>query len=345
VAADGERKGYWLSDRHLKRRRGLDVLTELYETDVNVNVATDDHRKFLFSYRRRGRQFEFIAQDDDANAWLTSTYLDRWARHSHGGAYSLEEWFRRSAHTLVVYGEAFYALDFTPNGGDYLAFDEPRWLPIETMRPEYWDGDLVGFRQRYSRRAEDERVRGARFEFEPEEVVWLKWPASLPPGREGASPVRTVIADARAIDRFREWSLLSSYSATYPEDKSLPVERARYADHDAEWRKMREHEASLFAALGVPQAFHRSIPMTAYFVAWELCQFGERVALLRDYLISQFNAQVMAVWAAKNSLPEVPRLSPLDYPSPGDWRSAFLQYEDGTRSFDELRDMFFDKAS
>ena len=89
-----------------------------------------------------------------------------------------------TAESLAIYGQTFFATGFVENVEEYAAFGEPRWLPVETMKACTRRGRLQGFLQQYSQYAEMESVRGARFEFEPEEVLWLKWPKELPP-RQG----------------------------------------------------------------------------------------------------------------------------------------------------------------
>ena len=339
MSSQGERKGYWVPDEYLQAKRGMGILRRLTEWDAHMRNAVGNYRTFLFDYMRDEAHVKVLCEDTAATRWIAETYAQGryWGRSS--AAFNLVDWLRQAAHSLAVHGEIFYAIDFVQDDIGYVAFGEPRWLAPETMYVGRRRGKPTSFVQQYSPRAAREDVRCKRFVFGPHEVLWLRWPQALPPGREGTSPISKVVVHAKGARRFMDWLLLRSRADAYPEDKTPAVERARYERHEDQERKRDYHLASLLANMGVPQAFHRDIAMTEHFVAWELCGFGERIAVLREYLVTEFSEQVLRVWAKRNSVVDIPRLRAVGYPSPQDWRDAFCKYERNAMSLEDVRNM------
>jgi hypothetical protein len=334
-----ERKGYPLRDEYLARQRGFARLQRLEESSVYVSKAVEAYAHRLFDYTRRSPHFEVQCRDQAAAQWVHDNCLERW-RDDDG--YSrigeLTEVLRSLVHAVCTFGRSFCAIDFADSADGYLRFGKPRWLAVETVTPRFRFGQVTGFVQQYTRHAEDEEAKGTRFEFARDEVLWLQWPQTLPPGRMGASPLTRVLKDAGKADEFLGWMNLHAYAGTHPENHRFEVERARYGSFDREKQRHERRVARVLSRMGVPQIFWLGTqrPMTDYFLTWELCEFGKRVSYLREYLLDEFNRQVLGAWARRNGLSEMPVIRTVGYPSPDDWQRIFAEYTRGERTTESV---------
>jgi hypothetical protein len=244
----------------------------------------------------------------------------------------LMSWFRQVVGSLLTYGEVFYSVGF----GDWIdgrpEIYPPKWLPPETMSPVREGSNVVGFRQEYSDDLDRSELRGKRIEFERSEVLHLRWPECLMQCSH-VPPVASVVRDVAAAEAAFQ---LQSDIITARTEVSIGAadgwqsERIAVMDPAAKRREFDERRAIIARKLGVPLSMANvDLPYTEYFATLEFARFGKRLAVLREYLVGEFNSQVLAHWGRRVGTSNPPLLRLDGYCSSEEWALVETTAEDG----------------
>jgi len=77
-------------------------------------------------------------------------------------------------------------------------------------------------------------------------------------------------------------------------------------------------------------------PMTEYYEAYYFGKIRKRIALIREYLVDQFNAQVVEPLCRKNDLTEQARINLVGYLSSTDIENLIRKFQQGQVSENEV---------
>ena len=159
-------------------------------------------------------------------------------------------------------------------------------------------GYVTSFYQQYSKRCKDEKLC-KKTAFTPDEIFFVEWVFTKGLSK-GISPLKPLIPYADRHLKFLEVMTSKTYAMAHPKDHSLKVEKARFASWDKEKKLNNISELIIRATIGT----WSNAPMTEYFATLRFAQSRQKIAVIREYLVEQFNLQVMSNLSKKNGLDE-----------------------------------------
>jgi hypothetical protein len=281
----------------------------------------------VFPPNDRGGFFEVQGPPGSARAIVEADLFGRSTRDELWAHGSLVSDLGSVVRLMMRDGEAFMHFDFAA-----LADEEPARLvhfaplPAETILPR-----RDGFEQFYS--GADEVQSGGRpvdkehlVEFKREEILHLKWPLELP--RRQRSPVEQARRLGSVGDEWSALGLLSIEVPQYPLESMLPVVRARLGRYAGYLDRMKD--ATLRAADAVYAA--RTEGVTEFFMLDRVLRNRLAVAQVRDFVVKEFNQQVMRVWCRRNNWPWLGLAMRVDFFGVEDWTAMRDELERGTLS-------------
>jgi len=153
------------------------------------------------------------------------------------------------------------------------------------------------------------------------DVLFFEW--LLPPKRnKGISPVDRVVDAYSRMGRMHEAALAIMGSYAYPDDISFRAERARWKNLSKvndELKKLRiDITAELYGFVG-------NEPVTKYSDGYQVLKYRERLAIVREYLINQFNIFVNR-FSELTGYARSCRLNLIDYPTPEKIRETIEKF-------------------
>ena len=303
-------KGYCIPDEALKKAKGYDKLENLSSYDLTINSSIDSLVLTLFDFRKSHFIIE-NAVDGDWSKFFTEMFIDdNYTREIYGQySYDLEGFLRGVLHSIIVFGKSFCAVDYLNDGatGRWIV-ERIRWLPVETVSPVYEkEGAIKGFTQQYSAKCSYETAQNYEAEFLPDEVFFVEW--VFDEDKKGVSPLLALLGNSQTENKLFDLIQKQSYAFTHPDDHSRNAERARYSSfQEAKKRSDIAKIKSIAKIGGIIQQ-----PMTDYYYAYYFAKNRKKVAAIREYLVDQFNAQVLTVISRKNNLPQPARIKIVGY--------------------------------
>lgn len=298
-------------------------------------------RGSLFSYKRE-KHFDIDCSSSDLGRFFTDVLLRDGFDEIYGQAYDLEEFLRGVLQSLLIFGRVFYKIDwaqedYTKNKKRWVV-KRIRWLAVETMDIIESNDQIRGFKQEYSDHCGSKDLRGIRVDFEPDEVFFVEWGFDGEEKR-GLSPLKRLVPLCKEWDGFLGYVNLLTKATYHPEDRSYAVERARYTPWEEAKKKNDQCKIRIQDALGeIPDA-----PMTEYYDLYHFVKSRRKLAQIREYLLSEFNKQIVNVISKKNSFSESPRIKLIGYKSENEIEELYTSYKNKEVSNKEVRDALRDE--
>ncbi len=299
-------KGSHLPDRSLAREQGHDQL------DDAIRDATRLHNEFssaALSPCAYGKDvFRIIFEEDSLRQVLTQHFFTGYrSRDVYGGAHSFNDFLHHLMNGLLLRGKVFYAIDWekTTVGDGSLWLPSFRYLPTATMSKVHLF-PFGSYLQKYSlwewikyRRHSSYDVK-LRTYFKKNEILYLKYPHT------NSSPVRSCLRYLPQLADFFHSHLYRTTAMTYPEDVKFSIARARYQDSNVEMRKERLLKSKIARAFHVDE--YNPLPITSYYDVYSVVKNRKFSNDFRQYLLEQFNKQVMLPLAKLNNLKAIPEV-------------------------------------
>lgn len=203
------------------------------------------------------------------------------------------------------------------------------WLAPETLKERRRHGQVIV--EQFVRRQARPDYGEYWCEFTSDEIFKLEWP--LPP-RSKRSPRQAALAIGGPEDRLSERSLLNFGAFNEPDEKFITYARARLRRYSGAFRESRLVAARVNDTLFSPPRE----PMTQFFEIDRIVRGRVAAAQVREYVVGEFNRQVLARWAARNSWGEltlqlVPRMLTAD-----EWRQVGEMYGANELSYEDVVD-------
>jgi hypothetical protein len=170
----------------------------------------------------------------------------------------------------------------------------------------------------------------AFFRFEPDELFELEWPLAAPVGSH--TPYAAALRIGLAEDRLMERAPLAMRAQTEPDERLLPFVRARLGAYDDSIAEVRRVSARVRDSIFEPV----TEPVTRFFEIDRVVRTQIAACEFRDYLIREFNRQVLGRWATANAwgLLELEWV-PAQF-SATDWRDVGQGFRDRELSYDDI---------
>lgn len=303
-------KGYCIPDEALRKAKGYDELENLSSYDLTIHSSIDSLVLTLFDFRNKHFVIE-NAVDEDWNQFFTEMFIDHnYTREIYGQfSYDLEGFLRGALHSIIVFGKSFYAVDYSNESstGRWIV-ERIRWLPVETVSPIYGKkGAIKGFTQQYSANCSYEMARNYKAGFLPDELFFIEW--AFDGDKKGVSPLLSLRSNSQTENKLIDLALKQSHAFAHPDDQSRSAERARYSSFQKAKKRSDVAKIKIIAKIG---GIIRQ-PMTDYYDAYYFAKNRKRVAIIREYLVDQFNSQILASISNKNGLPQPARLKIVGY--------------------------------
>lgn len=349
-------KGYVFNDPFLGFIRGYDRLEAATRNTMELSNEVDLVHYALFPLRdvpvadRLGyitheRNYFSIECDDsalkqDLEAYFTDEHS--WYRDGlYGQGDSAGVFLEGIARQLLVTGDAFHTIEWEEvdiNGKKYKFPVDFKYLRNETMKVIREGGVVIGYRQKYSLFTyfKEKKFKGWKdekkprsFEFEKDEVIYCQYPFAK------KSPTVQSIKYLCTIKKFWQFGIDQSRSGVEIESFYLPLEKARCAvfaqekrKHDLARGKIRTIFNYLIDANG-PK-------MTQFYDIYTMIRYKKFLNNMRDYLVREFNEQVLAVVAKKNNFNCRPKLVYSGFLSNTELDLALQKYINGTLNLDQM---------
>jgi hypothetical protein len=296
----------------------------MHMADAHLGAATDA-LKYRVIPSLEADAFEIVGDSQAAVAAATETLLDGgsdfWREPSINMAF-------QSYVSQLVYQRTTYSyIQFSET--DPVALERIDWLTPETITKIKRGGT-----QHYEQFIRKELTEGRGpvcFTFDEDEVWELTWPFPWPPG--AISPYRAALQVGLKEDRLMESVSLPVRAQTQPEEFFITFARARHnAYRDA------LTETRLLAAKASDRLFYMAAnePITQYFEIKRLTRNEIAVCEMRDYLIREFNRQVLMRWANRNQWGNLALVSRAKLLSARDWADVWSGFEDRSLSYDDV---------
>jgi len=349
-------KGYVIYDPFLGFVKGYDRLEAATRNVMELSTEVDSVRYALFPFRdvpvvdRPGyvtheRNYFSIECDDptlkkDIEAYFTDEHS--WYRDDlYGQGDSVGGFLEGLARQLFVTGDAFHMIEWEEidiKGKKYQFPVDFGYLRNETMKVIREGRTIIGYQQKYSlftylkeKRFKnwENKEKPRSFNFEKEEVIYCQYPFAK------KSPTAQSIRYLRPIKKFWQFGIDQARSGVDVESRYLPLEKAWHTTYTREKRKYdlaRNKIRTIFNYLmdtNGPQ-------MTQYYDIYTVIRYKKYLNDLRDYLVREFNEQVLSVVAKKNNFASVPKLVYGGFLSNIELNAALQGYENGTLTFDNI---------
>ena len=310
--AGGGCGGSHIDDPFLSYIKGHKELSEAAWDAMSLHNEIDDFALHLFPVGAR-KNFSLQHPDKKIKDDLTLYFVKTAYGLSDGLYGNLHElaWFLREVgRHLLIEGEAFHAIDWSDKKIEDSLYTLPlrfRYLRTSTMRVKRRHGRIIGFSQKYSwigtllnQRSYGRHgwEKSRKVEFDVSDVFYTRYPF----GRR--SPAKRAMRYVRKVFDSWDFAMYRSKGAAHPEMHEIRVEQARFRPYNEENAKRelaRGKISKIFDYLYKGK-------MTQFYDVYQVVHFRKRLNDFRNYLIQQFNTQVLNVLAEKNGFKEAPKV-------------------------------------
>lgn len=349
-------KGYVFDDPFLGSIKGYDRLEKATWNAMELSGEVDSVRYALFpprdvpvadrpGYITHERNYFGIECNDpalknDLEAYFTDEHS--WYRDGlYGQSDAVGGFLEGIARQLLVTGDAFHMLEWDEvdiRGKKYQFPVDFEYLRNETMKVIREHGVIVGYRQKYSlftyfkeKKFKDweDKEKPRSFEFEKDEVIYCQYPFSK------KSPTEQSIKYLKPIKKFWQFGMDQARSGVEVESHYLPLEKTRHTTYSREKRKhdiARGKIRTIFNYL----MDANGPKLTQYYDIYTVIRYKKFLNDMRDYLVHEFNEQVLAPVSRKNAFINVPKLTYSGFLSNAELDFALQGYTNGTLSFDQV---------
>jgi hypothetical protein len=311
MANNKNQKGYWLDDPFLSYIKGH---TRYEETSHDGMQFTVELRglQALFPYTRDpSDHFVITHLGSRISRILNEHFITRQRSYEriYGNMFDITGFFGSILEQTAIYGDNYYAIRWTvpENTTDLILVDDFTYLHASTMHVKRSLGRRIrGYKQRYSRLAflnhSYDRERKVRsFDFAPDEILHIKYPFGK------IQPTKQSMGLLKKSQAYWKFTLDYTRSGGSVVGMGVNAERARYKKYAAEQR------AFQFTRAIICKNFHqfesiRELPRTDYYDAYILCRYMRDKVQARQFLVDQFNEQVLVPLARRNNIKKPPVL-------------------------------------
>lgn len=312
------------SDR-LRGLKGFEFLGELNHSDPTIHNAVRMVTNMLFDYRRDDKHFEVECENPRLREAVERELLDRLAGRQAKfgiGNHDLVRFLRSKAASIMVYGRSFSRVGWQENEGDsaHWRIKSFRGLFPGSIRPIGKEG--YEWKRRQSEYDLNSPIVTERLS--KEEIFSLEWVFDGEANRSKPPLERVVKHYKRGLD-FMTLCAANTYAWANPNDKRFWVERARHADMKKAIEEERQRRLLMTKELGIPELYPPP-PTTSYYDVYYMVKFRKRLAQIREYLVSQFNEQVVRQLAVKNGFSEHVALRAISYRTVKEIEDVFEQF-------------------
>jgi len=349
-------KGFVTPDPFLAFIKGYDRLEAAPRNAMELSNEVDSVRYALFPLRdvpvagRPGyvtheRNYFSIECGDpvlkkDLEAYFTdehSFYRDG----LYGQGDSVGGFLEDIAWQLLVTGDEFNMIEWDEvdiKGRKYRFPVDFEYLRNETMKVILKRGTIVGYRQKYSLftyfkekkfRDWEEKEKPRSFEFEKDEVIYCQYPFAK------NSPTAQSIKYLHLIKKFWQFGIDQGKSNIEVENHYLPLEKARYTTYAQEKRKYDVARGKIRTIFNYLMD-DNGPRLTQYYDIYTVIRYKKFLNDMRDYLVCEFNEQVLAVVVKKNGFTCIPKLVYNGFLSNAKLDAALQSYREGTLTVDQI---------
>lgn len=326
-------KGYVFPDENMRKTKGFAVLGYLYSRNPIIHSAINDVTLSLFNVFRK-EHFEITYVKPELSKVFAELVSDYPIEGIYGNNfYGLDNFLTDVFRNILIFGKAFYPIDYMQEQspkGDFWKIRRIRWLPPETMKIDHSRGNVKSFSQQYSRDCKDKKLCKKTL-FLPDEIFYVKWIFTKGLAK-GLSPLKLLISHAERHLKFLELMTNKTYAMANPQDHSLKIERARFASWNEEKKLNDTSELIIRATIGT----WLDAPMTEYYATLRFAQSRQKIALIREYLMEQFNLQVINILLKKNSLTKSPIVKLKGYLTSGEIDLLIAKFDKAEISQEEI---------
>lgn len=349
-------KGHVFDDPLLGYIKGYHRLEAVSRNSMELSMEVDSIRHALFPLRdvpvpdRPGyitherNYFSIECDDPDLRRDLEMYFTDEHSFYRdglYGQGDSVGGFLEDIAWQLLITGDEFYMIEWDEvdiKGKKYQLPIDFEYLRNETMKVRRKQGEIIGYRQKYSiftylkeKRFKDwnNEKKPRSFEFEKDEVIYCQYPFAK------KSPTARSLKYLKIIKKFWQFGIDQSRSGIEVESHYLPLERARYTTYASEKRKYDIARGKIRTVFNYLMDTNGP-RMTQYYDIYTVIRYKKYLNNFRDYLVREFNEQVLAVVAKKNSLVSVPKLVYNGFLSNTELDAALQGYKNGNLTFDQI---------
>ena len=326
-----EEKGLWFTDNFKHYIKGYSALTKAVDDGLEgLRNMVDAFQYAIFPSREvpSPRHLGYVTHEHDyfhishpndkTKEVLESYFLDKHSRFSEGlyeGRDNLSDMFSMSLRNLLIYGKSFCAIEWQEveiSKKKYILPTSFHALDVSSTRKSFFGS---GFRQKYSLISyftdhqfkklygEDETYK-RKFKFKDEEVIYFKYPF------HGKSPVQRTYKLVPVLRNFWQFGINQQRTSLEPDNHTIALEKARYKTYKNKNRENLLLKSKLMTTF--KNVVSPGLNITQYYDVYTVIRYRKHLNDLRNYLVEEFNKQVLQRVAEKNEWKVVPVLS-FDY--------------------------------
>lgn len=305
-------KGYGVDDPFLSYVKGYRELDDAAGDAMRLSIEIDHIISSLYPHKIWDG-FCVEHPDKEVKNALTHHFLQAHLRSNgqlYGDYHRFPNFLRGIAKHLLIERGAFYAIYWGQrniNGYRYVLPLRFRYLRTCTMRVKRKHGHIIKFYQKYSwigqllnqkKYGRDTNQKFREVEFDKSEVFYTRYPFGV------ESPAKASLKYVRKILNFWDFGYYQSKGAAHPKMHDISVERARFRTYKEENRKRELIRGKIRKVFN----YLYEGKITQFYDAYQMVQFKKKLNDFRNYLLREFNEQVLEVVARKNRFKEIPKI-------------------------------------
>lgn len=256
----------------------------------------------FFTISHRGKNIEKILNEHFISR---QRYTDR----IYGNTYDLGGFFGSLLQQSAIHGEHYYEIDWKvyEDKNKLVLVDYFGYLHSSTMHTKRdISGNITGYSQRFSRLSFKQKVYGPDIKsrvtnFATDEILYITYPFGSP------HPVKKSLKLLKNTAAY--WKFGLDYARSMGSKINMPyaAEKARYKEYP---RVTREYK---LAKAKISRNFHQidgmqDLSMSTYYDVYNVCDYLGFKMRARQFMVDEFNKQVLAPLAARNNIKNVPVL-------------------------------------
>ncbi len=309
-------------------RDGMQFVIELRGVD-SLFPHTNNPSEF-FTISHKGKNIQRILNEHFISR-------QRYGDRLYGHTYDLGGFFGSLLQQSAIHGEHFYEIDWKiyDDKNNLILVDDFRYLHSSTMHTKRdMSGNITGYSQRYSRISFKKKTYGSDLKnrvtnFEPTEILRIEYPFGSP------HPVKKSLKLLKTTSAYWKFNLDYARSAGSKIGMPYSAEKAKYKDYSREIRKYKLTKAK------ISKNFHQidgmqDLSMTAYYDVYNVCNYLEFKMRARQFMVDEFNKQVLAPLAAKNNIKSKPILKIVGLSTESDVTELMKAFQDKVINYPEF---------
>lgn len=308
-----------------------------YRKPVEENPKRYTLEEDYFYFSQSPKKIKVLLQDYFLNNH--SQYRDR----MYGSGESLARFFGSCALQLVTTGKVFYEIiweEVEIEGKKYFLPGNFSYLPTHTMKAVCKGNKIAYYIQKYSlftylknklsKSYSFDKIDARSTFFKKDEILFLKYPLSK------ISPTYHSLGMLPKADYFSRFSLSWTQASAERDNHQLRLEVARYKNYLNEQKKSAYARARIRRLYNYLPIENNNTKITQYYDIYTCIRYLKYMNLIREYLVREFNDQVIKVFAEKNNLKHVPTLQYRGFMDNKVLNDALKSYKQGKLSYEKV---------